>query len=262
MSAPHALASVQSALASALTAPETSWAEDLLAGVVPGGTLDAAGALAVYRDGYFWRLTEQLGETYQTIWRALGDEGFHALCRAYIAAHRSSSYNLSDYGRDFGDFLEGRPETADALFLPELARLERTFHDVFHSPAHCGMDAAALAALGDLSGVRFELGPSVRLLASKRAVHGLFLHREDEEAPDVELERPQWLLMFKQDTEVRVHEIDAAGHDVIAALARGEAVDEALGAAAARFESFGSEEASGLFETIALCGIVARVRRS
>ena len=56
----------------------------------------------------------------------VGDGDFFALCREYIAGHRSSSYNLSDYGRELPAFLaekNGLPE-----FLGELAAFELLVH--------------------------------------------------------------------------------------------------------------------------------------
>ena len=251
------LAAWQIALARTLSSPaEAALPRDVLGEIVPGGTLDAAGALAVYRNCYVARLSEQLGETYATVWRALGDDAFLAISASYIASHRSSSYNLSDYGRDFAAFLESAPETADAPFLPELARFELAFHDLFHSPADRGIDAGELAAAGDLSGVRLRFGSSVRLLAYERAVYDLFRHRNDSEAPDLEIDRPQWILLFKQGGEVLAKDLSRASFVALDALARGSAVDEALERADACDPEFSAASVQDLFETIALCGLV------
>lgn len=257
----NTLPEMQHRLASALSREIDAWPGEVLSGVVPGGTLDAAGALAVYRSGYLARLTEQLGETYATVWRALGDDDFFALARAYIAGHPSSSYNLSDYGRGFADFLAMHPATADAPFLPELARFELCFHDLFHAPAHAPLDARTLAALGDLSGVKLRFGSAVRLVACERAVYDLFRHRHDAEAPDLEIERAQFVLLYKQDSEVLAREVDAATFVALEALAAGLAIDEALERGAARDESFGPAEVARLFEMLARCGLVVSAER-
>jgi hypothetical protein len=256
--APRAsLAITQATLASALASGTQPWPDLLLSGVVPGGTLDVAGALAVYRSGYLARLTEQLGETYQAVWRVVGDESFLALAEAYIAGHASTSYNLSDYGRSFAEFLEGRGETMDPPFLPELARLELAFHDLFHAEAHEAVDAAALASIGDLSGVRLRFGRAVRLLDCRRAVYDLFRHRHDDEAPDLETERPQRVLMYRKGGDVLARELDSATFAALEALSSGRTVDEALEKAVETDGSFGAAGVSRLFETIALCGLVA-----
>jgi len=254
-----ALSLRQAAFARAVSSADGIWPDDLLAGVIPGGTLDAAAALAVYRNGYFARLTEQLGETYRTIWRALGDETFFLLCAAYIRTHPSTSYNLSEYGREFAEFLATTPEAADAVFLPELARFELAFHDLFHAPAHEPLDAAALAAIGDLTGVRLHFGSAVRLMACGHAVRDLFGHRhdpDDAEPPQLDIDRPQWIVMCKRGTDVVLEEIGRSAFVTLEALARGVSIDEALDEAATVDPEFSAADVSRLFETIALCGLV------
>lgn len=257
-----ALADTQTALADALTSSAMPWSDAVLGAVVPGGSLDHAGALEVYRTGYVARLTEQLGETYATVWRVLGDDGFFALCARYIAGHASTSYNLSDYGRGFAAFLEGSDEAADAPFLVELAGLELAFHDVFHAAAHTPVDTAALASLGCLDGVRFVFGSSVRVLSFERAVHTLFRHRNDEAMPDVDIDVAEHVVLYKDGEEVLARTLDAASQCALAALARGAAIDEALERAAAFEPSFGPVEASRLFELIARCRLVERIESS
>lgn len=256
-----ALADVQRRLALALTATDAAGQAGALEGIVPGGTLDAAGALAVYRGGYLARLTEQLGETWPSVWRVLGDHGFFALCERFIATHPSTSYNLSDYGRDFPAFLESAPETTDFAMLPELARFELAFHDLFHAAAHASVDAATLASIGDLTGVKLELGSAIRLFECEHAVYDVFRHRNDEEPPDLDFERPQCVLMFKQDGAVLAREVDAATFAALAALRDGLAVEEALARAVERDGNYGPAEVARLFELIARCGLVSAIRR-
>jgi hypothetical protein len=261
--ATQSLAEVQRRLALALTAfGEASPAADgIVDSIVPGGTLDAAGALAVYRSGYLARLTEQLGETWASVWRVLGDDAFFTLCGSFIATHPSTSYNLSDYGRDFPAFLETVPEAGDVPMLAELARFELEFHDLFHAPQHAGLDTATLASVGDLAGVTMTLGSAVRLLACRRAVYDVFRHRNDEEPPDLDLERPQYVLMFKQDGEVLARELDAATFAALEALRDGLAVEDALARALERDANYGADEVARLFELIARCGLVVAMQR-
>ncbi len=253
------LASAQRSLAAVLSAPGEDLPATLLGAIVPGGKLDAAGALEVYRRGYVARLTEQLGETYASVWRVVGDDDFFALCREYIAGHASSSYNLSDYGRELAEFLERTPGLP--VFLPELARFELAVHDLFHAHAHVPVAAQTLAALGDLSGVRFRFGLAVRLVACERAVYDVYRHRNDAAPPDIDFERPQFVLLFRQEGEVLAREIDAASFAALESLAAGRPVEDAIDSAVARDADFGPQQVAKLFETIALCGLAEAVER-
>jgi hypothetical protein len=72
--------------------------------------------------------------------------------RAFIARSPSStSYNLSDYGASFPDFVEGQAFnslnlSSDAPFLGDLARYEWEFKNLFHEKPHAGLDRGVLAA--------------------------------------------------------------------------------------------------------------------
>jgi hypothetical protein len=123
------------------------------------------------------------------------------------------------------------------------------------------VDAAALASIGDLAGVKLQLGSSVRLVACERAVYDVFRHRHDEEAPDIDFERPQLVMMFKQDGEVLAREVDAATFAVLEALRDGLPVEDALERALERDPAFGAEQVGRLFELIARCGLVASIER-
>jgi hypothetical protein len=253
------LADAQHSLAAALTSTADEWPPAMLDAIVPGGTLDAAGAFEVYRRGYHARLTEQLGETYASVWRVLGDDDFFAVCRQYIAGHPSSSYNLSDYGRELPAFLgafSGLPS-----FLEELARVELAVHDVFHVRAHAPLGAERLAALGDLSGVRLRFGQGVRLFAGERAIYDVYRHRNDEQPPDLDLDRPQHVLLFRDGGDVLARELDAASFAALQILADGRPVEEAIERAVDCNPAFSAADVSRLFEIVALCGLVEAVER-
>jgi hypothetical protein len=256
------LSAAQTTAAGVLNGAAPELETEMLAAIVPGGTLDAAGALDVYRRGYIARLTEQLGETYASVWRVLGDDGFFDLCRAYIAAHPSSSYNLSDYGRDFAAYIELAPSRPSLPpFLAELARLELAMHDLFHAHAHVPLDAASLASIGDLAGVRFRFGSAVRLIACEYAVYEVYRHRNDEEEPDLDVNRAQYMLLFRDGSDVRAREVGAAAFAGLEALANGAAVEEAIDAALARDPAFGPAEAAELFGVVVSCGLAQSFER-
>ncbi len=99
------------------------------------GSLKKHEAIEVYASGYSARLFEALGETYETVWKVLGDEDFHSLCLAYIERHPSKSRNLSDYGENFSEFIKSQlPKEVAGRLLVDLARFEWVFKDCFHSP--------------------------------------------------------------------------------------------------------------------------------
>ncbi len=238
------------------------WAE-LAAEIVPGGILDVAGAVEVHRRGYVATLTEQLGETYEGVWWVLGDDAFFAVCRDYISGHLSESYDLSDYGADFADFLAGGEYAAEFPFLTELARFELDFQRLFHTGEHEHVGAERLAGVADIESAVFEIGSAVSLFTSPYAVHSVWRSRkgaQPETAPDWSY--AERLLSYKLGGEIYVCAVSEAAYAVIASLAQGVAVGPALADAAGRHTEFDEHEVAELFRLIATTGIVTAVHES
>jgi hypothetical protein len=231
---------------------------EFVAAVTGGGTLTPAEAVGVYRAGYSARLTEALGETYEACWRVLGDGGYFAVARDFVARTPSPTYNLSDYGESFPEFLESRPESQDAPFLGDLARFEWAFKELFHVKPHAGLSPAALsAAAKPVSVLRF--GGAVRLLSLRHRVHGIW---KRDRADDTPLEPADWtgaqrLILYKRGSNaIYARELSSAEHAALAALAAGRALEDALAGA----EGLDSAGAQALFAFVAESAVVAEVR--
>jgi hypothetical protein len=118
-----------------------------------------------------------------------------------------------------------------------------------------------LSSLGDLAGVKLRFGSAVRLVACEHAVYDVYRHRNDEEPPDLDLKRPQHVLLYRQGGDVLAREIEAAEFAALEALAAGQPVEEAIDRAASLDDGFGPERVAGLFEIVARCGLVEVVER-
>ena len=230
---------------------------DLVAAVTGGGTLTSAEAVEVYRGGYPARLTDALGETYETCWRVLGDEAFFAAARAYISRFPSRTHNLSDYGAEFPEFLESLPVAEDAPYLGDLARYAWTFKELFHEKPHGGLEPAVLAAKGHPNAV-LHFGSAVRLLSLRHSVYGIFRRDNDDETP---IEESSWkgaerLILYKKEgNPIYVRELTPPEHSALSALGSGRPLADALAGA----EGLDALAAQELFGFISVSGIVTSV---
>lgn len=194
------------------------------ASVTGGGRLSAREAVDVYRRGYPARLSEALGETFESCWRVLGDEDFLKDCAVYARSVPSVSHNLSDYGRSFPAFLLKR-RRSHAPFIADLARLEWEFKELFHEAAPEALEPAALAAAATESS-RFVVGPH-RLLSFKHRVHAIWRRDRGDEKP---LRKSDWtgaelVLLHKRGSRV----LSAPEAKAFAALSKGKTLAESLG---------------------------------
>ena len=148
------LSDTQQWMHAAMTDP--SGVRDGAAEVVNGsGRLSAGQRLELYRRTYHQRLTGCLRETYPGLRHALGDELFDDFALEYLAAHPPRGPSLSSLGAAFPEHLAAtRPDRDLPLdrrepwpeFLIDLARLERTFWEVYDGPGAEGMRLPSAAS--------------------------------------------------------------------------------------------------------------------
>lgn len=184
---------------------------------IPCGRLSAQEALRVYQDGYLARLTEALGETYETVWRVLGDEDFFKTCRHYILSHPSQTYNLNLYGERFHELLEG--------FLAQVARLEWLYQEVFHSAQHIPCELEKFnQSLESKKDFVLSFGPSFRLFASPVSIYSLWRRRQEEclDLSKVLSEESEWLMFYRYAHQTYSKKISNLTFDFFKALLDGE----------------------------------------
>lgn len=250
-----ALASLQKRFIRSVVSNELARPE----GIIPGGSLSARAALEVYRRGYIVRLTEALGETYEAVWSVLGDEAFFRLCRDYIRAHPSASYNLADYGADFPEFLGRQEAEAEALpFLEDLGRFEWIFKELFHQAEHSRAEPSALNGIGSRSALRF--GSAARLLSFRRPVYAVWCARGESGGPREAGRGPEYILLYKSGGEIYARLLLGAEFAVLSALSQGAGIESALASASAGHPDLTPERTSELFRWLWDSGVVCDVK--
>ena len=87
----------------------------------------------IYARGYRLRLVGCLRETYPALRHALGEEVFEAFALDYLDAHPPRGYTLNALGAHWPEHLEATRPDGEGWpdFLIDLARLERTFAEVY-----------------------------------------------------------------------------------------------------------------------------------
>lgn len=125
--------------------------------VLATGRADAARRLGVYTNGYRSRLVEALGNDYPALHARLGEAGFDAAMRAYIAAHPSRHANLRWYGGELAQFLRRSKRWCRRPLLAELARFEWALGLAFDSRN------APLVSVEELARLPAERWPAMRV---------------------------------------------------------------------------------------------------
>jgi hypothetical protein len=236
--------------------------------------------LEVYANAYFARLIECLASEYPALKQAVGDEAFSAFVVGYLNSVPPASYTLADLGRQFPKYLkESRPAPDTSQhqpdwidFLIDLARLERTYSEVFDGPGEEGGPLLAADELRRISPsqwgtLRLQTSPSLRLLPFQYAVQDYVTavrHGKDVAMPEPKL---TWLAISRRDYVVRRRELSEPQFRLLLALQQQSTLEDAIAAALdcsdITFESlatcledwFRQWTAAGYFQGVSTCPV-------
>lgn len=218
-----------------LAAQQQQLAAAIRDGADAGGLLagDHALGLEVYRHAYRARLAEALADNYTVLARALGDEGFEALARAYIAARPSRHPSIRWFGHELAGFMAAAgDDLVPHASLVDFARMDWALRGAFDAAEAAPLEAATLAALGpdDWAGLVLHLHPSVRRVTLAHAIEPAWraLRAWEPESGDAQpdLDEPvpheHGLLVWRQGLETRWRSLEPLEAALLDAVAAGE----------------------------------------
>ena len=213
------------------TLDKSKSSETLLQGIIPAIKMKSKDkSLTVYKDGYKARLTEALGETYEACWWALGDEMFFGICSEFISAHPSLHYNLSEYGREFSEYLYHHKISQKIPFLFDLAHFEWAFKNMFHAKNHIPFSAEELSKLESPNDLKVSFGKSVFLFQSKYSIYHLWQQAKDKLSDkQLDFNKKDFLILYKKNSHIFVDRLCEKEFSLLRNLKLGYSLGEALG---------------------------------
>lgn len=225
--------------------------------ITPAGTLKTPqNALFAHKNGYYARLTEVLGETFEGTWFALGDELFFEICRNFITATPSRHYNLIDYGAEFPDFLAKQEVASELPFITDLAKFDWLFKNVFHSKQHVALSSNKLTKIESNPELKAIFGESVHLFTSDYSIYNLWELRKDEETEkEIDINKPQSLLIYKNKNEIFVKELSKNEYYLLKALTEGQSFEVMLDGVSEEM----TPSLMSLFQVIGSTGIIEKL---
>ncbi len=196
-------------------------------GFTPAGRLSIHEAFAVYQNGYLARLTDALGDTYETIWKFLGDEDFFSLARQYIQFHPSFNYNINNYGVNFGNFLATHSAAKSNPCLVDLAKLDWLRSLLFHQATEIGLEKEDLLA-GLNEEACLSLVSSFIFFESQYSLHQLWSDIHKDHWTDDNLAASETVCLFKRGNQVFVYSLPASCYQPLNKLMHGNSIEKAL----------------------------------
>lgn len=122
--------------------------------------------IAIYQQSVQGGLIATLKSTFPVCFALVGELFFEGLCHAYIAQQPHFSPDITDYGKNFPDFLENFAPAQSLVYLREVAQFEWAVHEALNGPAIPLLDVTALAEVKAPYKLQFRLPPASTLFYS------------------------------------------------------------------------------------------------
>ncbi len=211
------------------------WGDDLhhMQGLILDDQLPAARRFNVYRNNFRISLTDGLAAIYPVVEQLVGPEFFGFMADRYIRSHPSRSGNLHNQGFALADFLNRFQAVSKLPYLPDVARLEWAYHEVFHAAAPKSFEPKALekVAAESYPELRFDLGPACRLVRSTYPIFRIWHVNQESYVGDKKINLdvgPEAVLFVRPKLEVELRRVGPAESALLQALESGNNLGEAL----------------------------------
>ncbi|MGH8931509.1 MAG: HvfC/BufC family peptide modification chaperone [Egibacteraceae bacterium] len=236
------LARVQQWMQAALLHPEAAGADRMIRA---SSRLSAEQRLSIYQRGYRLRLLECMRALYPALRHLLGPEVFDWFALDHLDAHPSRSYTLLHLDDRFVEHLRATrpdrdlsPERREVWpdFVIDLARLERTFNEVYNA---AGTERGPVVHPEDLprgpddvcwTDAVLETAPCLRLLRTCFPAHTYLGAVRQGQDPELLPPRATCIAVNRRDYMVTITELEPSAYRMLEALAAGMSI----GAAACR----------------------------
>jgi hypothetical protein len=204
--------------------------------LLPNDALTSLERLGIYQGMYLLRMEEALESDYPGLKHFLGARRFFELVRDYVQVFPSRAYTLNRLGDHFPEFVGSeKAGLRRRVFCHDLARLELAVAEVFDAEETEALSAEAIAAVPETGWERARLRPiaAFRLLALSYPVSDYLESVHDDAGHDhpSTRARPSFVAVYRRNYTVRRLDLSRGAHDLLAALAAGTALGDAVASA-------------------------------
>ncbi len=135
---------------------------------IADGPIPPLRRIEIYRHNVRSNLRGALQALYPVILKLVGEPFFNEAADRYADAWPSRSGDLNDFGGHFAEWIAQYRHARDLPYLPDVARLEYAWHEVFHAADSEPFELTRLAGVApeDYGAIRFVPAAALRLLQS------------------------------------------------------------------------------------------------
>ena len=203
---------------------------------------DAWPGFAVYRNTSPAAAIEALAAAYPATQAIVGESAFGKLALAYFRDEPPASPVLAEYGANFSDWLEWRPDASHPSYLSDVARIDRLQIEAHIAPNSGDVTERRASDISDdgWMTVVAEFHPATRFRWFEKPTPSIWLALRASTPP--EQISPDWraegILLTRAGGAVEAFVIDRAEHYLLSRFATDDSVGDAAIAAAHLFPTF------------------------
>ena len=185
--------------------------------------------LQVYQNNFKLSLTSNLSAIYPVIEKLVGENFFNYACNEFIKIHPSTHGNLHEYGNEFSIFLSEFEAAKSLSYLPDMARFEWAYHEVFHEASAEQLNLQTLHGIDEeqYSLIEFVLHPASRIIASKFPLMQIWQSNQSENPEPIQLEENEYyFLVARRNNENIFQKLDRIDFDFLSLIKKGQTLGE------------------------------------
>jgi Putative DNA-binding domain len=199
--------------------------------ILPSKTLEPTERLGIYHGMYLFRMEEAMASDYPALKHFLGDEAFFDLVKDYVQVYPSRSPSLNPLGQHLPEFVKTAAGLKRPDFCHELARLELAVAEAFAGPETPRLSDEQIAAVPPEAweGARLKPVGTFRLLSFRYPVNDYLqtVLDDNHDHPKARL-KDSWIAVYRRDYMVYRLDLSRAAHDLLADLAGGSSLGQAI----------------------------------
>jgi hypothetical protein len=216
--------------------------------ITPNDRLTSYERLQIYSRSYWYRILDSLYDDFPGLRAIVGDDAFHKLSRAYLAAHPSQSFTMRNLGHALEPWLRPRRQYTGgrhAMAL-DMVRLEWAHIEAFDGPSAKPLGPEDLLELGP--GLRMSLHPYISLLelhypvddlrisiSRKQDLHGTasnavteHKHRATKRRTLARSKAPILVAVHRYTDMVYYRRLEPEAYRILVSLRRGDSIGTAI----------------------------------
>lgn len=204
----------------------------------PSPTLRPEQRIQIYNQQYWWRLINNLHETFPLVTRLFGYHGFNfTIAMPYLVKYPPRHWNLNTLGDRLPQWIEEEYTAADKKLIYDAARLDLAFVDSFIAPQSKPLSTENMPAQSDaLLDVKCTLQPHLHLFQLPYELFAFrieFLketpeHWIEHDFPSLAKERQYHFVMFRNThNDISWREVSPVEYALLQCFQKGSSISEA-----------------------------------